>query len=65
MNEHEKINYVELPATNLEATRTSLARSLGGHLRTSDPNILHFRIEGLMVVSLNQNYHLQQAAAPH
>jgi predicted enzyme related to lactoylglutathione lyase len=49
MNEHEKVNYVELPAKNLQATKDFFSQAFG---------LLHSQIKALMVDSLNQIYHL-------
>ena len=39
MNEHEKINYVELPAKDLEATKTFLLKYSIGHLQIMELSI--------------------------
>ena len=55
MNEHEKINYVELPAKNLSATKEFFTQVFGWSFQDFGPD------QGIDGVSLNQIYNLQQA----
>jgi len=47
MNEHEKINYVEFPAKDLEATKKFFAAALGWSFVDYGPDYTSFSDEGL------------------
>lgn len=47
MNEHEKINYVEFPAKNLEATKDFFTRAFGWSFVDYGPEYTAFSDEGL------------------
>ena len=49
MNEHEKINYVEFPAKDIE-------KSKAGHLSTTAPNIAPSQMRVLMADFINLTY---------
>ncbi len=45
MNQHEKINYVEFAAKDLESTKAFFQRFLAGVLLTMDLTIPHFQMK--------------------
>ena len=45
MNEHEKINYVEFPARDIESTKSFFSTVLDGLLKTMGQIILLFPIK--------------------
>ncbi len=47
MNEHEKINYVEFPAKDLESTKTFFAKAFGWSFVEYGPEYMAFSDEGL------------------
>ena len=47
MNEHEKINYVEFPAKDLEATKAFFAKAFGWTFEDFGPDYTAFAGEGL------------------
>lgn len=47
MNEHEKINYVEFPAQNIEATKTFFTKVFGWSFTDYGPEYSAFSDEGL------------------
>ena len=47
MNEHEKINYVEFPANDLEATKAFFADVFGWSFEDFGPDYTAFEDEGL------------------
>lgn len=47
MNEHEKINYVELPAKNIEATKAFFIKAFGWSFTDYGPDYTAFSDEGL------------------
>ena len=47
MNEHEKINYVEFPARDIEATKTFFIKALGWSFVDYGPEYTAFSNEGL------------------
>ena len=54
MNEHGKINYVELPAKDLEATKLFFTKAFGWSFVDYAQSTQLFLVLALMVVSLNQ-----------
>jgi len=47
MNEHEKINYVEFPAKNIEATKTFFTKAFGWSFVDYGPDYAAFSGEGI------------------
>lgn len=47
MNEHEKINYVELPAKNIKATKAFFSKVFGWLFTDYGPDYIAFSNEGL------------------
>jgi len=47
MNEHEKINYVEFPANNIEATKTFFTKAFGWSFVDYGPDYAAFSDEGI------------------
>lgn len=47
MNEHEKINYVEFPARDMEATKAFFAAAFGWSFMDYGPDYIAFSNEGL------------------
>ena len=47
MNEHEKINYVELPAQNIESTKEFFSRAFGWEFEDFGPDYAAFSNQGL------------------
>jgi len=47
MNEHEKINYVEFPAKNIQATKNFFAESFGWSFQDYGPDYTAFSNQGL------------------
>jgi hypothetical protein len=47
MNEHEKINYVEFPAKNIEATKAFFTEVFGWSFEDFGPDYTAFADEGL------------------
>ena len=47
MNEHEKINYVEFPSTNLEATKSFFSKAFGWTFQDFGPEYAAFSNVGL------------------
>ena len=47
MKEHEKINYVELPACNIEATKAFFSNALGWDFEDFGPDYTAFSNQGL------------------
>jgi predicted enzyme related to lactoylglutathione lyase len=47
MNEHEKINYVELPAKDMEATKTFFTTAFGWSFTDYGPEYTSFSNEGI------------------
>lgn len=47
MNEHEKINYVELPAKDLQSTKTFFTKVFGWSFEDYGPEYIAFSKEGL------------------
>jgi len=47
MNEHEKINYVEYPAKDIEATKNFFVNVFGWSFRDHGPDYTAFENEGI------------------
>lgn len=53
MTQNNKINYIEIPAQNIAATKAFLVTCFAGHLSIMVQNIVVLLGKVLMVVSLN------------
>jgi hypothetical protein len=47
MNEHEKINYIELPSANLEKTRAFFEHAFSWHFELYGPDYMAFADQGV------------------
>ncbi len=65
MNEHEKINYVEFPAKNLQATKDFFAQVFGWSFEDYGLEYTAFLIKALMVVSLSLSWSRPPAMVQH
>ncbi len=54
MNIHEKINYVEFPAKDINAVKAFLRQHLDGNLPTMGLTIQHLKIKAWMADFLHQ-----------
>lgn len=59
MNAHEKINYVEFPAKDIDATKAFLRKSLAGHLKNSGLIMQPFQDKEWTVVFSGPSFTLQ------
>ena len=54
MNEHEKINYIEFPAKDIEATKVFFSTVFGWSFTDYGPEYTAFQMKVSTVVFLNQ-----------